>query len=90
MSERTVQLLQEVLALPPDDRAEFSRLLWEHEDAALPEWPHEIDEEAEHAELLRRLASIEDGTAKPRPWAEARAEIRQKLARKRAERDQQS
>jgi hypothetical protein len=87
MSERSAQLLQEVLALPPDDRAEFTRLLREHEEAELPEWPQEIDEEEEHAELLRRLASVEDGTAQLIPFEEAMDRITTELDRRQKARD---
>lgn len=87
MSERTAQLLQEVLALPPDDRAEFTRLLWEKEMAELPEYPCDRTEEEEQAELDRRLASIEDGTADPVPFDEAMDRIAEELARRQKARD---
>jgi putative addiction module component (TIGR02574 family) len=74
MSERTAQLLQEVLALPPEERAEFSRLLWEHEDNELPE-TDPTEEEANYQLLLQRLAEVDAHPDKLIPGEQAMQEI---------------
>lgn len=85
MSERATQLVQEVLALPPDEREEVVNQLWDRMEEEPPTLPF-IDDEAEHAELLSRLEMVENGTADSIPRDEAMIEMRAELARRRAER----
>lgn len=82
MSETALKLLEQVMALPPNDQAEFSRQLLDAEFAA------EDETEAEAtarwaAELDRRLAEVADGSAESLPLADAMAVARAELARRR-------
>lgn len=83
MSDRANQLVQAVLALTPEERDEVMRQLWDREYADLPEYEHTCTEEEEHAELLRRLESVANGTADPLPLDETMTQLRQELARRR-------
>ncbi len=87
MSERANQLILEVLALPLEEREEVLSQLYEAEMAELPEGIHVPDEEEEHAELLRRLAMIEDGTAELVPFDDAMDRITEELSRRQKIRD---
>jgi len=72
------QLLEQALQLPTAQRLRLVDRLWqsiEGEDA--PE-AIELDPEL-HAELLRRLKSIEDGTAVMRDGSEVMRQLRGKL-----------
>ncbi len=77
MTQRSTELLAEILALPATDRAELTdRLLesFDGEDDAdgdagpdlHPEWDDEI---------ARRLADYRAGKVTPVPWEEARRQI---------------
>jgi putative addiction module component (TIGR02574 family) len=87
MSERTAQLLQEVLALDLQERIDVASRLDQSIQSELPEWPHETDEDEEHAELLRRLATVEDGSAELIPFEEAMSRIASELDRRQKARD---
>jgi len=82
MSESALKLLEQVMALPPTDQAEFSRHLLD------AEFPTDGETEAEatarwETELDRRLAEVADGSAESLPLVEAMAVARAELARRR-------
>jgi putative addiction module component (TIGR02574 family) len=61
MSDRAKQLLEQVRALPQEERDGLLDELWEEYEQAPPD-PYP-DEEAWRAELDRRLGAVADGTA---------------------------
>lgn len=67
------KLLDEALALPPDERAALVDALSESLEPieVSPEWADEI---------RRRIEAIERGEAKLVPWDEVRARLRAKIA----------
>lgn len=85
MSERASQLLREVLALQLAERIELADRLEASIEEELPPFPS-VSEEEEHAELLRRLEMVENGTAELVPFDLAMSQIRKELDRRRAER----
>jgi putative addiction module component (TIGR02574 family) len=85
MSERANQLLDEVLALPLDERELFADRFWERLEEVPPSF-ESAEVEAEHAELMRRLDMVEKGTADSLPHDAAMIEMRAELVRRRAER----
>jgi putative addiction module component (TIGR02574 family) len=81
MTDAANTLLQQALGLSPEDRIEVAEQLYQSfGDDLLPDDPEF------HAELNRRLESIENGSAVLIPWKEAREEIRAELERRRAAR----
>jgi putative addiction module component (TIGR02574 family) len=82
MSEAAAKLLEQVLALPEEERAFIVDRLTETlgDDEAEPDPAFE-------AELNRRLDAVANGTAELVPWDQARCEMRAELARRRAARD---
>lgn len=82
MSEAALKLLEQVMALPPNDRAEFSRHLLDVESPADGETEAEATAHWE-AELDRRLAEVADGSAESLPLADAMEVARAELARRR-------
>ncbi len=65
MKSSTEELLQEVLKLPNDERAEFAEAL-----AVF------LDQHEREAEIERRVDEIETGKVKPIPFKEAMEELR--------------
>lgn len=79
MTERTKQLLEEVLKLPDAERAEFAAELMaalRHEDVEASEI-----EAAWAAEIERRIEGYLSGKDKATPWADVRAEALRRLGR---------
>jgi putative addiction module component (TIGR02574 family) len=88
MSETATKLLEQLLALPEDERLMIADRLW---DSLGDEKQQEIIDEAANdpefqAELERRLDSVANGTAELIPWEQAREEMRAELERRRAAR----
>jgi putative addiction module component (TIGR02574 family) len=68
MTQRTAELLAEVLLLPEQERSEFAARLMESLDAG-------ADEDAEaawDAEIQQRLGEIQSGQVQPLSWPDAR------------------
>jgi putative addiction module component (TIGR02574 family) len=70
MSSRARKILQEALGLPEEDRLLIAAELRNSADA-----PPEEVEEAWRAEVMRRLKSIEDGTAVLHEWEDVEREL---------------
>jgi putative addiction module component (TIGR02574 family) len=78
MSDAAATLLQQALALPPDDR----RWLADQLDASLGTGESQLPDDPEYrAELDRRLQSIADGTAILLDGEQVMRELRERLAR---------
>jgi putative addiction module component (TIGR02574 family) len=75
MSPAAEQLLQSVLALPEDERLELVEALLAKSDQALTR-PFD---DAWLAEVQRRSAEIDAGTAVLTPWPEVKRRVRQRL-----------
>ena len=81
MSGKGQRLLEEALALPPNERADLAANLLD----SLDEGEDEGVEEAWAQEIGRRVEEVESGRVKPIPWSEARERLlRLRNARKRA------
>jgi putative addiction module component (TIGR02574 family) len=88
VSETATKLLEQLLALPEDERLLVADRLW---DSLGDEKKQEIMDETTcdpefQAELQRRLDSVADGTAELIPWEQAREQIQAELERRRAAR----
>jgi putative addiction module component (TIGR02574 family) len=66
-------LASQVLALPPEQRAELARRLWDSVEGQLDE-----DEEL-FKEIDRRIAEVDSGAVAPIPFDQAMREIRDSL-----------
>lgn len=76
MTDAARKLLDDAMALPPDDRARVAAaLLASLDDAA----PNTVDP-AWMAEMERRAERVLDGGSQGRPWSEVRARILDRLA----------
>jgi putative addiction module component (TIGR02574 family) len=73
MRSSASRLLEEVLALPEDVRADLVEALIESFDA--PAEPSAEVEAAWADEIARRLKDVETGAVRPIPWEEARKMI---------------
>jgi putative addiction module component (TIGR02574 family) len=82
VSETATKLLEQLLALPEEDRAAIADQLNE----SLGDLGDDLDPAFE-AELQRRLDSVADGTAEIVPWEQAREAMQAELERRRAERN---
>lgn len=81
MGPKAQKLLEAVLELPDDERADVAGALLESLDAPAEEGV----EEAWADEIKRRIEEVESGAVKTIPWEEARHRLRQTLeSRKRA------
>lgn len=70
------KVLEEALALTPEQRLDLAAELLASVDGEPPEtW-----EAAWRAELDDRMKEVETGAVRPVPWAEARARLRARLA----------
>ncbi|MFV8756538.1 addiction module protein [Nannocystaceae bacterium ST9] len=76
MTEATTRLLDEVLALPDDERTELMSALSD----SLASSPVAVDPAWRH-ELERRIAEAERGEVEPVAWEQVEARIRATLAR---------
>jgi hypothetical protein len=72
MSSRARKILEEALSLPEEDRLLIAAELRGSVDAASP--PEEV-EDAWRDEVVRRLKSIEDGTAVLHEWEDVEREL---------------
>jgi putative addiction module component (TIGR02574 family) len=72
------QLLEQALQLPKAQRLRLVDRLWQSIEGEDAQEPLELDPEL-HAELLRRLKSIGDGTAVVHDGVEAMRDLRGKL-----------
>jgi putative addiction module component (TIGR02574 family) len=70
MTAKTKKLLDEALQLPPAEREALAGRLF---DSLEPDDP--VAETAWQAEIERRIAEMDQGTAKPILWTEARQMI---------------
>jgi putative addiction module component (TIGR02574 family) len=70
MTAKTKKLLDEELQLPLTEREALAGRLFDSLEADDPD-----AETAWQAEIERRIAELDQGTAKPIPWAEARQMI---------------
>jgi putative addiction module component (TIGR02574 family) len=70
MTSKAKKLLNEAMQLPPAEREALAGQLFDSLDADDPD-----SESAWQAELERRIAELDHGTAKPIPWAQARRMI---------------
>lgn len=69
------QVFEAALRLPDAQRAKLADCLWESvEPTADPEW-----EKAWAAEIARRIAEIENGTARFVNWEDLRRELREAI-----------
>lgn len=71
MTTRAQKVLDEALALAPDERADVAASLLDSLDG-------QVDEGAEEAwarEIERRIGEVEAGVVKTIPWSEARQRI---------------
>jgi putative addiction module component (TIGR02574 family) len=76
MATPASKLLEEALALTPEQRLDLAAELLASVDGEPPEtW-----EAAWRAELDDRMKEVETGAVRPVPWAEARARLRARLA----------
>ncbi|HUE73947.1 MAG TPA: addiction module protein [Pirellulaceae bacterium] len=73
MSDETLKLLETVLELPEDERAEFAEALME----SLQQSPEDDAEFAE--EIKRRIAEVESGAVKTIPWEVVHKRLRERL-----------
>jgi putative addiction module component (TIGR02574 family) len=75
MERAAEQILQDVLALPPEDRRYLADQIYDSlsgDSGDLhPAWKHEI---------ARRLEDIDAGTADLKPWSETISRLRARLA----------
>lgn len=71
MSGKGQKVLEEALALPPEERADLAATLID----SLDEREDEAVEEAWAREIQRRMREVESGTVKTIPWSEARKRI---------------
>ena len=71
MNARTDQLLDEALALEPDERSVLAFALLSSLDGA----EEAAAEKAWNEEILRRKDELRSGATTPVPWAEARARL---------------
>lgn len=78
MSLTIDQLKAEAMKLPPEERADLADWLW------VSAAPRVEVEAAWEAEIARRIAEIDAGTAKLIPAEEVMAEIEEKLRKARA------
>ncbi len=81
MSEAATKLLEQLLLLPEDERAEVADRLWDSLGDAGADDPTEDPEF--RAELQRRLDSVADGTAELIDGDEVLREARERLRRRR-------
>jgi putative addiction module component (TIGR02574 family) len=72
MSSRARKILEEALSLPEEDRLLIAAELRGSVDASSP--PEEV-EEAWRDEVVRRLKSIEDGSAVLHEWEDVEREL---------------
>lgn len=79
MTESTEQLLQSALTLPEEERLELVEALLAECDRALAR-PFD---DAWLAEVHRRSAEIDAGTAKLTPWPEVKLRVRKRLEERR-------
>lgn len=77
MTEATEQLLQSALALPDEERLSLVEALLAECDSNLAR-PFD---EAWLAEIQRRSAQIDAGTASLTPWLEVKRRVRERLER---------
>ena len=75
------QLLEQALQLPKAQRLRLVDRIWESIDGEEAQEPLDLDPEL-RAELLRRLKSIEDGTAVLLDGDEAMRDLRARLSAK--------
>lgn len=71
---RAQELLEQVKALPPDDREEFDLLYSCEQDDDF-----ELSDEWK-AEIARRIAEVDAGTAKTKSWEEVKASLDRRLS----------
>jgi putative addiction module component (TIGR02574 family) len=69
MTDTALRLRDELLRLPEEDRIELANVLWES-----------VEDVAWEAELDRRVAEIESGTAVGRPAQEVFDDLRKRYA----------
>jgi putative addiction module component (TIGR02574 family) len=75
MSKRSDRLLEEALALTPEERADVAATLLE----SLDEQEDDGVEEAWAREIERRIQDVESGRVKTVPWSEVRRRLRQAI-----------
>jgi putative addiction module component (TIGR02574 family) len=75
MTEVATRLKDELLQLPPDDRAALAHLLWESLDGPASS-EVEVDNGTGTAELERRSAEAEAGCDAGQPFRDVIAELR--------------
>lgn len=71
MTAEAKKVLDEALALPPDERADVAVTLLE----SLDEVDDEATEQAWSEEIHRRIQEVESGAAQTIPWSEARRRL---------------
>ncbi len=71
MTSNAKKILEEALALPPDERADVAATLLD----SLDEAEGEAVEQAWAEEIQRRIQEVESGAVKTIPWSEARRRI---------------
>ena len=71
MSTKAKKILEEALALPPDERADVAATILE----SLDEPEDEGVEQAWAEEIQRRIQEVESGAVKTISWSEARGRI---------------
>lgn len=81
MSEEVRKLLEKLLVLSPEERAEIANSLLESLDDASDVDPAEHDD-AWAQELTKRLADIDSGKVTPVPWEEVRERILRGLTKR--------
>lgn len=75
LSSDAQQVFEAALRLPDAQRAKLADCLWESVEApADPEW-----ENAWSAEIARRIAEIDNGTAVLHTWSEVRQRMREAI-----------
>lgn len=79
MGPKAQKLLEAVLELPDDERADVAGALLESLDGPAEEGA----EEAWADEIKRRIEEVESGAVKTIPWAEARRRLHQTLESRR-------
>ena len=75
MSGRPLKVLEEALALPPEERADLAATLLD----SLDEQEDEGVEQAWAEEIERRIKEVESGHVQMIPWSEARRRLRARL-----------
>jgi putative addiction module component (TIGR02574 family) len=75
MSGRPQKVLEEALALPPEERADLAATLID----SLDDREDEGVEQAWAEEIERRIKEVESGQVKMIPWSEARRRLRARL-----------